>query len=110
MDQAQSEQHTASLAYHQTATAKATNQPIQSYAPIACCLITMDSCQKTRMLHKFEICYVLAREGLAFLKYPAFHDLAVRQGVELGYSYKRNDCAKLIVHFIAEAQRNYFLQ
>jgi hypothetical protein len=53
---------------------------------------------------------VLAREGLAFLKYPAFHALAERQGVELGSSYKRNDCAKLFVHFIAEAQRNFLLQ
>ena len=62
------------------------------------------------MLHKFEICYVLAREGLAFLKYPAFHALAERQGVELGSSYKRNDCAKTFVSFIAEAQRADFLQ
>ena len=36
------------------------------------------------MMHKFEICYVIAREGLAFLKYPALHALAERQGVELG--------------------------
>ena len=70
----------------------------------------MDATQKVRMMHKFEICYVIAREGLAFLKYPALHALAERQGVELGSSYKRNDCASLFVHYIAEAQRNAFLQ
>lgn len=110
LDHTRSEQHTASMSYQRIATAKASNQPLQSYAPIARCLLTMDTCQQTRMLHKFEICYVLAREGLAFLKYPAFHALAERQGVEIGSSYKRNDCAKLFVHFIAEAQRNFFLQ
>ena len=70
----------------------------------------MDATQKVRMMHKFEICYVTAREGLAFLKYPALHALAERQGVELGSSYKRNECASLFVHYIAEAQRNAFLQ
>ncbi len=49
-------------------------------------------------------------KGLAFLNYPAFHALAERQGVELGSSYKINECAKLFVHFIAEAQRKSFLQ
>ena len=38
----------------------------------------MDATQKVRMMHKFEICYVIAREGLAFLKYPALHALAER--------------------------------
>ena len=55
------------------------------------------------MMHKFEICYVIARKGLAFLKYPALHALAEWQAVELGSSYKRNDCASLFVHYIAEA-------
>ena len=59
---------------------------------------------------KIEICYVLAREGLAFLKYPAFHALAEWQGVELGSSYKTADNAKLFIHFIAESQRQQFLQ
>ena len=61
LDHAKSEQHTASMAYLRTATAKASNLSIQSYAPIAHFLLTMD-------------------------------------------------CAKLFVRFIAEAQRNCFLQ
>ena len=110
IDHAKSDQHAASLSYQRKAIAKATNQPVESYAPIARCLLVMDATQKVRMMHKFEICYVIAREGLAFLKYPALHALAERQGVELGSSYKRNDCASLFVHYIAEAQRNAFLQ
>ena len=37
-------------------------------------------------------------EGLTFLKYPTFHDLAERQGEELGSSYKSNDCAFCLLH------------
>ena len=92
VDHAKSDQHAASLSYQRKDIAKATNQPVESYAPIA----------KVRMMHKFEICYVIAREGLAFLKYPALHALAERQGVELGSYYKRNDCASSLFSEIDE--------
>ena len=52
----------------------------------------------------------MAREALSFLKYPALHSLAERQGVELGSSYKRNDGASHFIHYIAEAQRCDFLE
>ena len=71
MDHAKSEQHVASMAHMRAARAKANNEPIESYAPIARYLMTMDEEEKLRMMHKFEICYVLAREGVAFHKYPA---------------------------------------
>ena len=53
---------------------------------------------------------VLAREGVAFHKYPASHCLAERQGVRLGSSYKRSESAKQFTYYIAEAQRSMFLQ
>ena len=46
--------------------------------------------------------YVLARKGVAFLKYPAFHALAESQGVDVGSSYRSAECAKTFMHFIAE--------
>jgi len=109
LDHAKSEQHSSAMNHFRMAQAKASNQPLTSYSPIARCLSTLDVGQKAKMKHKFEICYVIAREGVAFLKYPVFHNLAERQGVNLGASYKRNDCAKLFTHFIAEAQRRKFM-
>ncbi len=81
------------------ASARAQNLPAELYAPIARSLAVLDGREKERMTRKFEICYVLAREGIAFLKYPPFHALAESQGVELGSSYKRADCAKTFTHF-----------
>ena len=109
VDHAKSEQHSAAMAHLRKTQAHASNQPLSTYSPIALCFSTIDAGQMTKMKHKFEICYVIAREGIAFLKYPAFHALAERQGVNLGSSYIRNDCAKLFVHFIAEAQRRDLL-
>jgi hypothetical protein len=110
VDHAKSEQHVSSMVYMRIAQAKANNEPLESYTPIARCLMMMDEEEKVRMRHKFEISYVLAREGIAFQKYPVFHCLAERQGVQLGSTYKRSDCAKLFTYYIAEAQRSSFLQ
>ena len=82
------------MAYMRTDSAKARNEPVESYAPIACSLLRMEVSEKEKMKRTFEICYVLAREGIAFLKYPTFHALASSQGVNIGSSYKGADCAK----------------
>ena len=91
LDHAKSEQHTASMAYMRANHAKAQGKPVETHAPTAHSLLVLDDSEKRKMTRKFEICYVLAREGLAFLKYPSFHALAVHQGVELGSAYKRSD-------------------
>ena len=110
IDHSKSDQHTFSMARFEADRAKAQGKCLQTYAPIARALLTLDAKELERMKRKFEICYVLAKEGLAFLKYPAFHALVAHQGVEIGSSYKTPDSAKLFTHFIAEAQRKEFLE
>ena len=61
------------------------------------------------MCKKFDICYVLAKENLAFRKYPAIHQLESRHGVDLGQSYTTKDSAKSFFHYIAESQRTAFI-
>ena len=80
LDHAKSEQHTASMAYMRANHAKAQGKPVETYAPIARSLLVLDDSEKRKMTRKFEICYVLAREGLAFLKYPSFHALQCIRG------------------------------
>ena len=80
LDHVSSDQHRAAVMRWRAATAKATNQPITTYSPIASSLLTMDETVNKRMMKKFEICYLLAKEGIAFHKYPALHDLEARHG------------------------------
>ena len=70
LDHAKSEQHVASMARLQEERAHA---HFFVHAPITRSLAVLDDLEKERVKHKFDICYVLAREGLAFLKYPVFH-------------------------------------
>ena len=79
-DHANSEQHRAAMIQ----VAKASKQPVTSYSPIARSITAMEATAMARMVKKFDICYVLAKESLAFRKYPALHALEERHGVDLG--------------------------
>ena len=43
---------------------------------------------RERMKRKFDICFVMAKEGIAFSKYPALYDLESRHEVDLGVALR----------------------
>lgn len=70
----------------------------------------MDKVTKEKMKKKFDICFVMAKENIAFRKYSAIYELEQRHGVDLGFAYHTKDSAKKFTHYIAETQRDSFLQ
>ena len=88
--------------------AKASNQPLTTYSPIARSLLVMDRAVQAHMKRKFDICYVMAKESLSFHKYPALHELE-RHGVDIGFAYKTEVSAQTFTHYIAESQGQSFL-
>ena len=109
MDHATSEQHTTAMARMQADNAKASKVPLAHYAPIAKRFSKMDAITKERLKKKFDVCYLLAKENMAFLKYPAILELEERHGVDVGFAYRTKDSAKIFTHYIAESQRQCFL-
>ena len=103
LDHWPSEQHKASMHLLRAEQAKAANAPLTAYAPIAKSLLAMDKSLQEKMGKKFDIYYVLAKENMAFRKYPAIHELEIRHGIDLGHSYATKDSAKLFTHYIAES-------
>ena len=63
----------------------------------------MDETVKEQMKKKSEICYLLAKEGIAFHKYPVLHNLEAGHGVDLGFAYKTKDSAQTFTHYIAKS-------
>lgn len=53
--------------------------------------------------------YVMAKEGIAFCKYPVLQELEARHGVDLGQSFKTKDSAENFMHYIVENQRQQFI-
>ena len=62
------------------------------------------------MRHKFDLCYLMAKEGIAFEKYVVLYELEARHGADLSYAYKTAPSAKLFTHYIAESQCQQLLQ
>ena len=108
VDHAKSEQHVTAMARMQADNAKASKVPLTHYAPIAKCFSKMDSTNQERLKKKFDVCYLLAKENMAFVKYPAILELEERHGVDIGFAYRTKDSAKIFTHYIAENQRQYF--
>ena len=109
-DHARSDQHKLSMSLMRADKARAMKKPVTAYAPIAKSLLVMDKSLEEKMGKKFDICYVLDKENMAFRKYPAIHELETRHGVDLGQTYATKDSAKMFTHCIAESQRTAFLQ
>ena len=59
----------------------------------------MNATTRERMKCKFDICYVMAKEGIVFSKYPALYDLESQHDVDLGVAYK-NDVSALVTLLI----------
>ena len=79
-DHASSEPHKAAMVYFRRDQARSRNEPVTSYSPIARSLLSssMDPAVRERIKKKFDISFVLAKEHIPFLKYPAIHGLEER--------------------------------
>ena len=88
---------------------EASGHPVTVYSPIAQGLVVMDDTVLSRMKRKFDICYVLAKEGLAFKKYPVLYELEAYHGVDHGHAYNTKDSAKTFIHYIAESECQLFI-
>ena len=69
--------------------AKSKHELITTYSPIVQSVLSMaiNPAVREQIKRKFEISFVLAKEHIPFLKYPAIHDLEERHGVVLGAAY-----------------------
>lgn len=105
VDHAKSDQHKAAMIQFR----RASGQSLTTYSPIAQSLLVMDEVILECMKRKFDISFILAKEGLAFKKYPILCELESRHGIDHGHAYNTKDSAKAFVHYIAESQRQLFI-
>ena len=76
----------------------------------------LEESERERMWRKFDICYMMVKEGVAFEKYVVLHELEVRHGVDLGFAYRVSsllqciaftDYERMIVHFSYNVSQLY---
>ncbi len=110
LDHVACDQHKAAMSHLHAAQGRASNEPVTSYPPIARALLMLDEPERARMRRKFDVCYLMAKEGIAFEKYTSLCELEARYEVDLGHAYRNAPSAKSFTHYIAQAQRQQFLQ
>ena len=90
--------------------AKSSNQPTRSFVPVARSLLNLGDTEKVRLKRKFDVCFTMAKEGLAFEKYVPTCELEERHDVDIGMAYKTAPSASQFTHFIAQSQHHRFLE
>ena len=58
----------------------------------------MEEATKEHMRKQLDICFMMARENIAFRNYPALYELEDHHSVDLGQAYKTKDSAKNFIH------------
>ena len=84
---------------------KSQSRSVTDYAPIAKALSTLGSEAEEKLMKKFEIAYLICKEGMAFLKMGPLCQLEEKHGVDLGSGYKNNQACSVFVEYIAQAMK-----
>ena len=108
LEHAASEVHKVAMSRLHADAARSRGESIVLQTPIGRTLSTMDEGTQGQVGRKFDISYVMAKESIAFAKYPSIVQLEQRHGVDLGHAYNTQESAKNFTGFIAKSQRQAF--
>ena len=101
LDHAGSGVHKSALVRKRAEAARARGESVVQSSPNGCALSTLDLPTRARMGRIFDLCFMMAKESVAFAKYPSLLELEKRHGVDLGHAYTTACSAKLFTGFIA---------
>ena len=104
-DHAKSTQHNTAMFRLRLEQKKESGGSIVQFSPIARALCTLDEAAKNRLRKLYDVCFIMAKESIAFKKFPILLELESHHGVEFGSTYKNRQSAQIFTHFIAESQR-----
>ena len=87
MEHARSDQHKEAMMRLRQEQARKMQEPMTANSNIARRITGFDNATKKRIKRNFDISFVLAKEILAFIKYPFIYKLDQGHGVELRQTY-----------------------
>lgn len=70
---------------------------VTDYSPIAQAFYKMDESLEKQMKMKFDVAYMIAKEGIAFTKINSLCQLQERHGVKLGECYKNDQACAIFI-------------
>ena len=101
-----SEQHLRAMGMH---TNPFTRAELYRQTAIGKCLVTAETEDRERVDKLVDICYMMAREEIAFSKFPSIAKLEIRHKVALGQTYLTELKCKEITELIGTVMETDFL-
>ena len=84
---------------------KEQSSDVCDYSPIARAFYKMDKTAEGKIKKKFDVAYMMAKEGIAFYKMESLCQLQERHGVDLGECYKNDRACATFVDYISQDLR-----
>ena len=75
---------------------------VTDYSPIARALYRMDQTVEKQTKMKFDVAYMMAKEGISFCKMKSLCQVQERHGINLGGCYKNEHACATFVEYIAQ--------
>ena len=72
-------------------------------------LSVLDKTTRDRLKVWFDICYLMAKQGLSFSKYLSLLELEAHHGIDLGLAYSTPNSVKTFIGYITKSQRQCFI-
>jgi len=85
--------------------ARKSQQPLATVVLIVGSWMKLDTVSRERLRRKFDNSFVMAKEGIPFMKYGPLNELEAQHEVDLGTSYNNDVSAKYFTHYIVESQQ-----
>ena len=108
LDHATSIQHKAAMVRFNKDVGKCGSSSAVSNSLLARSMLRIDPNTRARLSKKFDVCYLLAKEGLPFKKYPKNLELESRHEVDVGLAYRSDTSAQAFVHYMLKVKGTLF--
>ena len=97
-DHAKSEMHAMSMRLLR----KEQSSSVTEYSPIAKAMYRMEENVEKQSKRKFDVAYLIAKEGMAFSKMSSLCQLQERHDVRMGVCYKNEVACATFVHYLSQ--------
>ena len=109
IDHAKRDAHKAAMSRLHNEQVRQSGSSVVLSSRIGQSLLNLIETTRQRMRKKFDVCYMMAKESVPFVKYPAIVELQSQHGVNLGPVYRTPDSAKAFTSYIAKSLHQEFL-
>ena len=108
INHAKSDAHKAAMSRLRSKQVRQSGSSVVLSSKIGQSLLNLDETTRQQMRKKFDVCYMMAKESVSFVKYPVIVQLESKHGVNVGPAYRALTLLKQSHHILLKASPKSF--